>query len=358
MPPTLLATRNPHVCAPRTQDSDGEFHVVDATTRREFIGLLAAAGLLAACGSDNSTSAEGSSLRTRTIVDDAGREVDIPAQPQRVAVLHDEVAAHVVTLGYVPAGLAWAYDADFVATLQSFGGPTVDLDTITDLGSARPGEVNFERIATFEPDLILAVNNLTDDVAAFEAIAPTVFVDPRSNRNGEPFQKARFLAEIVGVDDRIDAKVTEYTEALASFRAAHGTELDGLDYVYWDTGFDGTVYSYDVDVFAINAVMNDLGIPMTPSVIDDADPESGYLEVSVERMTDYQAALIFLGRYDGQSTEDDVTTVLSNTFAAANDQVLDSRNANRWTFHLLQAQIDVLAELGQFFTKRTIQPMS
>jgi ABC-type Fe3+-hydroxamate transport system substrate-binding protein len=185
-----------------------------------------------------------------------------------------------------------------------------------------------------------------------------VFVDPRSNRNGEPFQKARFLAEIVGVDDRIDAKITEYQDARASFRAAHGSELDGLDYVYWDTGFDGTVYAYDVDVFAINAVMIDIGIPMTSSVIDDADPESGYLEVSVERMTDYPAALIFLGRYDGQPTEDDVITVLSNTFAATDHQVLDGRNANRWTFHLLQAQIDVLAELDQFFTERTIEPTS
>jgi len=330
--------------------------IVDAATRREFIAMMVAAGLFAACGDDADDNVDASPT-TRQVTDDTGRVVDLPVQPRRVAILDEEVAAHLVTLGFVPAGLAWTYGPDYQATLRSFNGPPVDVSTIEDLGSGMAGELNFERITALQPDLILGHPSHVDAIETLSGIAPTVLVDPRTNRNGESFQRARFLAEIVGLDEVLDAKITDYTEAIDAFRSVHGDALEGLDYVYWDTGFDGLVYAYDVAEFAVNAVFADLGVPQSSAMREAADPDSGYLEVSVERIADYPASLIFLGRYDGQPTEDVVVSVLSTTAAADAGQIVANRNANRWTFHLLQSQIDVLAELDELFTNQEIRPV-
>jgi iron complex transport system substrate-binding protein len=329
---------------------------VDDATRRQFLTLLGATGLLAGCAAPSSPADAAPGPPTRTVTDDAGRSVEVPAAPQRVAVIHDEVAAHLVTIGYVPAGLAWVYDADYRATLRSFGGRPVDLAPIEDLGSGRAGEVDLERVAALAPDLVLAYLDPGPQLDALAALAPTLSIDPRSDAGGEPFQKLRFLADLVGYADRAEQQIAEYLSAVEDVRARHGAELEGLDQVYWDTGLDGLVYAYDVPAFAGNAVFADLGIPVAASVRQAADPETGYLEVSVERMAEFDAALIVLGRYDGAPTEPEVLAVLSTTFAARAGQLLPDRNANRWTYHLLQAQIDVLAEIDALLGDRALRP--
>lgn len=60
-----------------------EFHVVDAATRREFIAMLTAAGLLAACG-DNGGGGGGDAaapaMQTRSVIKEFGT-FEIPVEP-------------------------------------------------------------------------------------------------------------------------------------------------------------------------------------------------------------------------------------------------------------------------------------
>ncbi len=62
--------------------------IFNAATRREFLAMLAAAGLVAACGS-NSDDDSAPSGEVRSFTDDLGRTIDVPAQPRRIVALQE-----------------------------------------------------------------------------------------------------------------------------------------------------------------------------------------------------------------------------------------------------------------------------
>lgn len=65
---------------------------VDDATRRQFLAVLVGAGLVAGCSTPSATPA---AAATRRVTDDAGREVDVPADPRRVIVLDPNRAAQL-----------------------------------------------------------------------------------------------------------------------------------------------------------------------------------------------------------------------------------------------------------------------
>jgi ABC-type Fe3+-hydroxamate transport system substrate-binding protein len=77
--------------------------VVDSITRRELLGMIAAAGLLAACGDDNGESASGSAGgdATRSVRVDSGT-VDVPADPERVVAAIGSFETDMVAVGVMP----------------------------------------------------------------------------------------------------------------------------------------------------------------------------------------------------------------------------------------------------------------
>ena len=308
----------------------------------------------------------------RTITDDLGRTVDIPADPQRVVITGiEEVTAMLTSLGYVPTGMTWGYDPDVVQVLTGIGGDVGDLSDVVVLGES--GNPDLEAIAALEPDLIIGWSRQDPEALALlekqALIAPTISIHPRFNVfgldaygdeafMGERYAKQRFVASLVGLEDAFDAQLAEYDALLADVRSRHADILPQLEWTFLDTYSDYTPYMYDHikwGTYSYNAVMTDLGLKPSDAMTSATaqglgeEPGKGYATVSLEVLPDYAADLIFAGRYDTAPLEDDLLLVLGETAAADAGQIYRV-DSNTWTYHLLQSQIGVLQQVDEILS--------
>lgn len=150
------------------------------TTRRQFLAMLGAAGILAACGDDDgdatadagsgsssgsgsgSASASGvSDGETRTVTSDSG-EVEVPAEPQRVVAAIGSFETDMVAVGVMPV------------LTSTFAGPWVVLgDDVVITENIPPTP---EELLGVRPDLLVGWNWVTEEPVYDElaAIAPYV----------------------------------------------------------------------------------------------------------------------------------------------------------------------------------------
>ena len=137
---------------------------LDSLTRREFIAMMAAAGLLAGCGNDDSAgSARGTSTDdgTRTVRSDGGT-IEVPADPKRVVAAIGSFETDMVAVGVMPV------------LTTTFAGPWVDLDdSVTISGNIPP---TAEELLGVRPDLIVGWNWVTEEPSFDEIrkVAPYV----------------------------------------------------------------------------------------------------------------------------------------------------------------------------------------
>ncbi|MEM9747643.1 MAG: helix-turn-helix domain-containing protein [Actinomycetota bacterium] len=300
-------------------------------------------------------------VETQVFVDDLGREVEIPADPQRVIFVGVEHAAHVTTLGFEPLAVASSYLGDAGAELEAIGGVPVDLGGMVDVGD---GEPNFEAIAAAEPDLLVWWTD-EDVVATLSEIAPTIAIDARANgtnfiddNDGPRWSKQRSLAELFGLEERLDEQIVEYEDLVADIRARHGGLTESLEWALFDT-WEGQAYMYNTPTYAYNAALPDIGL--TPTASHERataegvgyDESIGYAVIAAELVPDYDADLIFVSRPEPDAAID---TVLEATAAGASDQVYPVDVA-RWTFHVLQAEISVLREVDAILSAGDVEDL-
>ncbi|MEM9713434.1 MAG: ABC transporter substrate-binding protein, partial [Actinomycetota bacterium] len=276
-----------------------------------------------------------------------------------------EHASHVTTLGFVPLAVASSYTGDAPGELEGIGGVTVDLSGMVDVGD---GEPNFEAIAAAEPDLIVW---WTDEevIATLSEIAPTIGIDPRANgtdfitdNDGPRWSKQRRFAELFAVDDAFEAQVAEYEALVADIRDRHGELLDTLEWTLFDTYDDGQAYLYNTKTYAYNAALPDIGLTEAASheqaTLEGVgyDEAFGYAVISAEVVPEYGADLVFVGRSTDEPFEPTLATVLDATAAGGNEQVYPVDVA-RWTFHLLQAEINVLREVDAILSAGDVEDL-
>lgn len=136
---------------------------VDSIPRRKFIGMMAAAGLFAACGNDNdsrSASAKGSDA-TRTVRGDNGT-LEVPAEPERVVAAIGSFETDMVAVGVMPV------------LTTSFAGPWVEFDESVTITDNIPPTA--EELARARPDLMVGWNWVTQEPSFDEIrkVAPYV----------------------------------------------------------------------------------------------------------------------------------------------------------------------------------------
>lgn len=135
--------------------------VVDAVTRREFVAMLAATGLLAACGDDGDRATAGAGSASRTVRSDSGT-VDVPADPQRVVAAIGSFETDMVAVGVMPV------------LTTTFAGPWVGLDDSVEITENIP--TTAEELLAVEPDLIVGWSWVTQETSYEEIsqVAPYV----------------------------------------------------------------------------------------------------------------------------------------------------------------------------------------
>lgn len=201
---------------------------------KKILSLILSAALmfsLAACSSAGSglessnpeTSTQESSAKeqvpstvTLTTRNGAGEtvEVEFPGNPERLAVLDLAALDILDNIGYGDriVGVAKGSSIDY---LQSY----VANDSLPNLGTVK--EADLEAVMECEPDVIFIGGRLSSMYEDLAAIAPVyiVYTDTGAGVVESTTMNAKNIASLFGVEDSVDALVSEYAERIDALKA-------------------------------------------------------------------------------------------------------------------------------------------
>lgn len=159
--------------------------------------------------------------QTRETVDDAGRTVQMPEEPQRIVAMHEAlIALPLIELGFDVIGVygraddgASMYDVDFISSV--FGD-----DPSLRIGGIGPvGNIDLEKLRALKPDLIVGMGQQSAQSETLSAIAP-VYLQTTMTGNESGFSIEQQLAEALGRADVFEAKRTAYLKRVEEVRAS------------------------------------------------------------------------------------------------------------------------------------------
>lgn len=310
--------------------------IVDELTRRRLLGggIGAAALLAAGCGSDGSTDAPDASTTgdTRTVTDDAGNEVSVPARPQRIVSTWAYGAAALLEAGAPVVGMPLSTEPLFEEDLAA----RHDLGDVADTGTV--DALNVELVASLVPDLIVVAlqgGEATADDATLDslrAIAPVVQL--------EVFQSVESLtatvADLTGGDAAVDAACEEFDAALAQLREL--LDVAGLSVSFALHFAPDGVYTFAPDGIPAVDVLTRAGAQWL-AIADEAAANGGDLQLSLERVSDLSADLVVVYNLgDADLTAVDVFAALPANAASQVVVLPETHQAVTWTNYTALAE--------------------
>lgn len=296
-------------------------------SRRQFIGALAAGALgasavaLGGCASGGSSAASSSASAsassasasassasgTRIIVDDFGRQVEIPAVIEKAAP--SGFGARAIVYAGAVDKLVGASDSDKRASV-SLPYVTTNLDKFNELPSVCSGGMNNtvyeEEMVNVAPDVIISTSTdpATDDELQQKLNIPVISV--RMNDYDifeEDFYKSlNMLGEVFGTTEHTDAiiaKMRDWQEDLAERGAAGGDA--GKPTVY--TG--GVSYRGPHGIEGTYAKYGPFDAIGAKNVVDETGSD-GPLTVDMEQITVWDPEYIFLNPENMNMVMDEV----------------------------------------------------
>lgn len=192
--------------------------------------------------------------------------------PERVVTIGGNAGDLPAALGVVPVGIT-SEGADFGADadglqpwlreeLEAAGADLPDAGLLDE-----SWELQFERIAALEPDLILATRGWIDedDYARLSSIAPTIGPLLEQGSGGDWREELRITGQVLGVEDRAEAVIAESEALIAGARSEHPT-LDGATMLWSYEPADGQVSFLTGDYIGLDT-FEMFGMSEDPSIL-------------------------------------------------------------------------------------------
>lgn len=264
---TLLASG----CAATENSSDESAGNTDVATGGKDFGT--ADEKTAALGSD---AAPGEFPRT---VDHALGTTEIEKRPERVVVLDTGELDDVLALGITPVGMVTTEGAQPVPAYLAE--ETKGVETVGTIS-----ELDLEKIASLEPDLILGSQLRADKLYdELEAIAPTVF----SIRPGFPWKENFLLVgDALGLEEEATAELNEYGREVKAL----GDSVTGDPTISLVRFMPGKLRLYG-NASLIGVILADAGLARPE--IQDVDDLA--VEISPEKLDEADGDVIFYSSY-------------------------------------------------------------
>ncbi len=325
-------------------------------SRRNLLGgslaVVSVAGLLAACGEDDSNSPASDGEQPRgpwTWTDDLGQEVSLDAPPTRIAAFGDAAAA-LMNFGITPVALFHYTDPGEDSTFED-----LDLSDVEIVGSAY-GEISLEALAATRPELVVTTlydGDTADSMYGFKdeaqlakikAIAPVVGVMQTGSALDVIKTNERLVASL-GVDVETGAVADDraaFEIASAALTEAAGSGLTVLP-VY---GEDANYYVAKAPDDPALRYYSELGLSFLPIAGEDY-----YWEVlSWERADKYQPDIILYSVRDSFTPEQ-----LMDQPVFAGLEAAQAGQLHPWKFKSMdyRAQTSYLGELADWLAGDT-----
>ena len=181
--------------------------IIRAAMRGKKLSPLLAALLftlsLAGCGDRHSTPPV-SPAGTVTVVDMAGRTVEIPENVNSVATLYGIATSYIVALGKADKLVAAPFTSDFFKMLHP---------VFENLGSVGRGRLDIEALARFKPDLFIGRADDVDTLnSAQELGIPAIGV--AAETRDDITALLSLFGKVFGAGDRADELITYYGRLL------------------------------------------------------------------------------------------------------------------------------------------------
>ena len=224
---------------------------------------------------------EPSQSATRTVATVNG-EVDIPAEPQRIAATY--YAGELAALGIRPAGTVTRLLGEASPNLAAY------MEGTADIGNFPP---SLEAIAALEPDLILATDFDGIEYADYAKIAPTIVL-PWSN--DDVWTKLRTIAGLLGKEAEAESYISGYESQAAAAREKIQGAIGADEPVSIIRFFGSSIRVYggrDIGHAFYNGLR--LAPPPTIAAAMAQDPNFTSTEnVTLEELPDYAGDRIFV----------------------------------------------------------------
>lgn len=228
---------------------------------------------------------------TRTVTDDLGRTVEVPANPQRIISGDDNTIGMPLADFGVPFIGAQARVAEdgslYMRGLDTIYGVNFEGSGITPVSTW--WEFDLEKVAELEPDLIILIEWQEEQAEQFELIAPTYFV----LEVPDPWAIQSSIARALGLEEEFAQRRAIYAREVALLRE----ELEipeGTTYSLLGAGEDGIWVS--VGAYNFTTVLSDLGF--VPNEVTQQLKDEGVVwgeQRSIETLGDLDADVVFMG---------------------------------------------------------------
>lgn len=278
-----------------------------------IIPLIVTIGLLAGCSQstksnnvsnlesniseaseDTSNTETTNESSTRIYTDLAGREVEIPVNPQKIVTIN--MTAEAIALGLTPIGAA----DNWLTNLEDS-----QKEGIESIGAV--GNLSMETILELEPELIITPINITDEttIEALSKIAPTV-VGPFF---GDGIENLRTIGDILGRSTEAETWIASYeAKAKETKDKLSDVIVEGKTAMVVQLDSAKTIYIYPSSTWP--TIHSILGLSL-PDVTELEELTSGQ-ELSLEKLAEYNPDYIFL------------TSTSDNSSASYKQEILDS----------------------------------
>ena len=291
---------------------------------KKLLGLMLGMSLIAAgCSNEAEDTANNTDTEEVAVMDDAGHEVSVPENPERIigTYLEDDL----LTLEETPV-VQWTVGEESIQEyLQPEGLEGVPL---------MPFDLPFEAVTLEEPDLLLlSSSDLADGdkYDSYSKIAPTFVVESGSYDDWR--DRLTRVSEVFGKEDLAEEKINEYNSVVENTAADLEEEVgDESAVAVWWTG--DSYFISNQDKSSGEVLYNDLGLT-APSLVEElsADNETPWIEASLESLAELEVDhIFFIGTDEGDSEAAFSDDVFSNIPAIENGNVYEYTKADSWLY--------------------------
>lgn len=291
---------------------------------KKLLGLMLGMSLIAAgCSNEAEDTENNTDTEEVAVTDDAGHEVSVPENPERIigTYLEDDL----LTLEETPV-VQWTVGEESIQEyLQPEGLEGVPL---------MPFDLPFEAVTLEEPDLLLlSSSDLADGdkYDSYSKIAPTFVVESGSYDDWR--DRLTRVSEVFGKEDLAEEKINEYNSVVENTAADLEEEVgDESAVAVWWTG--DSYFISNQDKSSGEVLYNDLGLTAPPLVEElSADNETPWIEASLESLAELEADhIFFIGTDEGDSEAAFSDDVFSNIPAIENGNVYEYTKADSWLY--------------------------